>query len=27
LYRYLKEDSEEKPKIPKVGRASAGARL
>ena len=26
LYRYLKEDSEEKPKIAKVGRASAGAR-
>jgi DNA-binding protein Fis len=27
LYRYLKEDGEEKPKTPKVGRASAGARL
>src|SRR5437868_3194283 len=27
LYRYLKEDAEEKPKITKVGRASVGARL
>src|SRR6266403_1045600 len=27
LYRYLKEDTEEKPKIPKVGGASVGARV
>jgi two-component system response regulator HydG len=27
LYRYLKEDTQEKPKIAKAGRASAGARI